>query len=182
MDRVFAYTINSRVVWLSEKIFQIPVLDDMCRIHLVENCQKIEQASCIDYNVRYFNKFVQDDLVFTPLTEDLRTSVQINYEKTKCYVRLSEFIQCSYLSSLPIVFKDECDKIEILAHSILDCTDMTPEDMAKHQGFVADLILEKKTELKKRYLATILDLKNAKTLQAVKEVEYTLIYEGIQIT
>ena len=181
MNRVFAYTVNSRVVWLSDKVFHLPVLDDLYRLHSVENCQDIKPDDCVNYTVKYFHKFIQDELVSSPLREEAKNDILIIREKIKCFTRLSDFIQCSFLSSMPIVFTEENDKLEILSKSIIDCTDLNGSQMAKHQDFINSMIREKKDELKRRYLHTVNLLKKAQSLEEVKEVEYTLIYEGIHV-
>lgn len=181
MKKVFVYAVNSRVVWLSDKVFHIPVLDDFYRIHLVENCQDIELSDCINYTVKFFNKFVQQELVYTPLNDKNKIETQINYEKIKCFSRISEFIQCSLLSALPTAFVDEYDKIDILAKSVVDTTGFSQTESEKHHDFINSLYADKKAELKLRYLHTVLQLKKARTLDEIKEVEYSLIYEGIGV-
>jgi hypothetical protein len=182
MKKKFAYVVNSRVVWLSDAVFHIPVLDDFYRIHLIENCQPIELENCTEYVVKLFNKFVQQELVHSPLiSEDAKIEIQINYEKIKCFSRISEFIQCSLLTSLPSVFLEESDKIEVLAKSVINTNILENNEEIKHLDFISSLLQEKKTELKKRYLNIILQLKKARSLEEIKEVEYSLIYEGIHI-
>lgn len=177
MNRVFAYTMHSRVIWISDKIFQIPVLDDLYHTHLVQNCQKIEIPDCINYTVKHFQKFAQDNLLYTPLQEDSRFNVEINFEKIKCFTRLSDLIQCSYLSSMPIIFNDETDKVEMLSSAIIDLAEASPEEVLKHRSFINSLVQKKKDELKKKYASFVLQIKKVKTLQEVKEIEYALMYE-----
>ena len=181
MGRVFAYSVNSRVIWLSDSVFHIPVLDDLYRVHLVEKCQNIETPDCVNYTVKFFHKFLQEDLVSSPLKEEARDNVLLLHEKVKCFVRLSDFIRYSLDSSMPMVFKDETEKIEILSQSVIDGSSLNAEEMAKHTAFISGLIAEKKQELKKRYISTVHLIKNARDLKEIKEIEYSLIFEGIHI-
>lgn len=181
MGRVFAYSVNSRVIWLSDNVFHIPVLDDLYRIHLVENCQNIESADCVNYTVKFFHKFLQENLVSSPLKEEAKANVLLLHEKVKCFVRLSDFIRYSLDSSMPMVFKDEAEKIEVLSKSIIDSSNLSAEEQAKHTNFIASLIDEKKQELKKRYIKNVHLIKNARDLKEIKEIEYSLIFEGIHI-
>ena len=181
MKKVFAYSVKSRVVWLSDEVFHVPVLDDFYRIHLIENCQQVELVDCIDYSIKFTNKFVQEELVHAPLNEAERNEVLINYEKIKCFSRISDFIQCSLRTSLPSAFFEESDKIEVLAGSVINTTSLGLDDAAKNLSFINTLFQDKKNELKKRYLTTVLKLKNCRSLEEVKEVEYSLVFEGIHV-
>lgn len=180
-DNFFIYAMNSRVLWISKNIFYIPVLSDLYSVHLLKNDLKIDLDACINYSVKYFNKFLQDELVLSPINEQDRQEVLISYEKIKVYIQLSEYVNYSYLSALPPVFNSESDKLEMLSQSLLNKNLIDCSVNEKHADFVSNLLKDKKVELKNRFIKIVHQLKKAKTLKEVQEIGYEVVYPEINV-
>lgn len=176
-----AYSVNSRVIWLSDKIYHVPVLGDLYRTHQIQDLSNINEEECYHYSVKLFHKFAQDKLVYAPLKSDEAPDVLLSYQKMKSYEKLCSLINAAYLTTLPIVFFSEEEKVQILAESFISVDSLNEIQKSKNLNFVNGLISEKKKELKKRYLKVVFDLKNAQTLDEVQTIDYTIVYEGLNI-
>lgn len=177
----FAYSMNSRVIWVSDEVFHVPVLNDLYRIHLVENFSDVNTAKCYDYTVKHFHKFVQTELVHNPLQAAQAEEVMINHEKMQCFIKLRDFVNFSYQAALPPVFGSETDKLEILAKSLINESQVGVGEVTKHHEFVNQLFQDKKSELSKRYIDLVHQLKSCRTLEEVKNVGYSIVYEAINV-
>lgn len=179
--KTFAYTMNGTVVWLSDEVFNIPVLNDLYRVHLIENIADVKLQECYNYSVKIYYKFLQSELVYTPLAGDPEDEILLNHEKIKNYVKLKDYINYSYSLAIPNVFVEESDQKDLLARCLVDYNNMSLEEISKHEEFLSLILKNKKEELKNRYTSFVHKLKSCKTLNEVKEVGYSIVFEGINV-
>ncbi len=51
----FVYTMDNRIVWLSEHVFQVSVLDDLYRVYQIEDLDlNVRLNNCFDFFVKDF--------------------------------------------------------------------------------------------------------------------------------
>lgn len=181
MSKLIVYSINSRVIWTSEKVYHVPVLTDLYRVHCVNDISNLKPEECFNYTVKFFHKYVQEQLIHSPLKKEETSEVLMNHQKMKSYEKLCDFINASYLSGLPPLLGDETEKVFLLSESLIDVSDMNQLQIQKHNEFVGKLFSDKKNELKKRYLKFVLDIKNAKSLEEVQKIDYSIVYEGLSV-
>lgn len=181
LSTMYAYTMNARVVWISDKIFNLPVLSDLYRIHRFENTAAIGSANCLQYTVKHFHKFLQDELILLPLASTEASEFLLAHEKIKAYLKLKEFINCSYLSALPDVFEGEEDRIEMLALSLVNTETLSQAAKQKHIDLTAQLIRDKKSELKNRFITIVHQLKACENPEQVQKIMHTIVYEGLHV-
>lgn len=179
-NKVYAYTLNSRVVWWDKNLLQIPVIAEMYMVHRAEKPQNTEVDDCINYVIKNYHKF-EDELIQTPLSDEESQRIRLLHLKVKFYMKLVDLINCSYSSAFPAVFSDEADRVEMLARSTVKSEQLDEKAMASHSEFINTLISDKKNELKNRYISFIHQLKDANTPEAVQKIGYTIVYEGINI-
>lgn len=179
-NKVYAYTLNSRVVWWDEKLQQIPVIADMYMVHRVERPFNVPVSECTAYVIRNNHKF-EDELIYSPLLEEESPRGKMLHLKVNFYMKLVDYINCSYNSAFPAVLGTEADRLEILAGTMIDVKMLNAEALETHCRFVATLISDKKNELKARHLRFVTELKEADTVEEVQRVGYTIVYEGINV-
>ena len=177
--KMFVYSVALRVVWISEDIFQIPVIDDLYRVQLIEDAEDVNEDNCTEYVINFSNKFVQTKLKLLPIPENISNEIYLIHEKVKAYVKLSQYVNYSYHSSLPMVFNSEADKIQMLADSFLNNDNQ--HEKIKHFSFVETLITDKKKELIKRYIQLLNQIQEANDLDTMKKVSYKIVYEAINV-
>ncbi len=182
--KVYVYTLNSRVVWWDLKLQQIPVIAEMYMVHRSELPELAKIGDCVNYIIKNNHKF-EDQLISSPLVSEIgdEESKQIKLVnlKVSIYMKLVDFINCSYQSAFPAVFTEEADQIEILARSLVNETSLDTQAIETHRQFVNKLISDKKTELKTRFISLIHQLKEAHTIDEVQKIGYTIVYEGINV-
>lgn len=179
-NKVYVYTLNSRVVWWDKNLQQIPVLAEMYMVHRAEKPQGSDVENCINYTIKNYHKF-EDQLVQTPLSSEESQRITLLHLKVKFYMRLVDLVNCSYKTAFPAVFSEEADRVEMLARSTVKSEQLDENAMASHSKFINTLISDKKNELKNRYVSFVHQLKDADTTDAVQKVGYTIVYEGIHI-
>ena len=179
-NKIYVYTLNSRVVWWDEKLQQIPVLAEMYMVHRAEKPQKTDVGDCVNYVIKNYHKF-EDELIQMPLSDEESQRIRLLQLKVKFYMKLVDLINCSYRSAFPAVFSDESDRIELLAGTMVKLEELDEKASAAHEKFIKSLISDKKNELKKRYLGLVHQLKDAASIEAVQSIGYTIVYEGINI-
>lgn len=181
-EKCFVYVINSRVLWMDSRAFHIPILNDLYSVYLIENPPEIPPDECVNYTVKSLRSFVQDSLVQAFLTDIERDATLLNREKIRIYLRLCDYINTSYLTSLPPVFFDEKDKIDVLASSLIDGDAVALEPDSRHFAFIESLIIEKKIALKKIFLHHSSQIKSASSLSDLKKISAELNYNEITVT
>lgn len=179
-NKVYVYTLNSRVIWWDKSLQQIPVISEMYMVHRAEKPQSADIGSCINYTIKNYHKF-EDELIQTPLSNEESQRITLLHMKVKFYMKLVDLVNCSYRSAFPAVFSDEADRVEMLARSTVKTDQLDEKAMALHSQFIKTLIADKKNELKNRYVSFVHLLKEANTPDAVQKVGYTIVYEGINI-
>lgn len=179
-NKIYVYTLNSRVIWWDKTLQQIPVIAEMYMVHRAEKPQGAEVENCINYTIKNYHKF-EDQLVQTQLSDEESQRITLLHLKVKFYMKLIDFVNCSYNSAFPAVFSDEADRVEMLARSTVKAEQLDENATAAHLKFIDTLIKDKKNELKNRYIGFVQQLKDADNLDAVQKVGYTIVYEGINI-
>lgn len=144
---VFTYSQDGKIFWISEKVFHIPVLDSPYTIHPENEVNTLE----------------------------ISDGMELQNEKVRLYIKVSELINISWASSMPAVFNEEADKLEILTGAIVQHTNQ------KHHNFIKSLMSEKKDLLKSKYLSLISEIKAADDMNQLKAVSYKLVFEGIHV-
>ncbi|MFZ3229653.1 MAG: hypothetical protein WA160_05580 [Pseudobdellovibrio sp.] len=178
----FVYALYNRVLWISDKVFHIPVLNDLYSIHLVDCIPNVEAKEYLNYTVISSHRFPQKELILNSIKDDgdLNEAL-LNYEKIKLFVRLCEFVNYSYLASTPNVFSDEHDKLDVLSQTVLDIRNFDAVATKKHLDFINTVFIEKKQKLIARYIDVVHQLKNATSISEVNEIGYKLVFAEIHV-
>lgn len=179
-NKVYVYTLNSRVIWWDKNLQQIPVIAEMYMVHRAEKPQSTDVSDCVNYVIKNYHKF-DDEMIPAPLSDEENQRIMLVHLKVKFYMKLTDLINCSYRSAFPAVFSEEPDRIEMLARSTVKSEQLDEKAMALHSQFINTLITDKKNELKNRYISFVHQLKEATTIDAAQKVGYTIVYEGINI-
>lgn len=176
--KLFVYTLNSRVVWWGREIQNIPVIAEVYRVHRVTSPANSETENCMNYVVKSFFKF-ENELILTPVSEMEIEVVKIVHTKIKIYMQLNEYINFAYKMDFPAVFDGEKNRIDILSKSLVDYSTLDEESVKAHELFVSQLVEDRKNELKSRYLKIVHEIKTAQTLDELKKISNTVVFEGI---
>jgi hypothetical protein len=175
----YVYTIDNRIVWFDTNIFYVPVLNDLHRIYEINLLSvDCDLKNCIHYIVKDFHQYSQREVHFSPLVGKNVDEYVLHFEKVKSYVKLCEIINQSYQSSLPHVFQNESEKIELLANVIQGNELHTTE---QNLNFVNQLIQDKKLSLKKKYTQIVHQLKNAATTEEISNINLEINFNRIHI-
>ena len=169
----YLYAMNGRVLWVGTRLSQVPVLPELYTAHLFKG-QISETSPITDFIIESTHRLVISEMKLSPIIDAAtNASVLLCSKKVEAFLNLCENIEISYKLSLPQVFNDEKDNIEMLALSLLD---HQIEDMAqqKHLIFFAESFVEKKNELKLRYLDGVKKIRSASSILDLNEV-YRLI-------
>ncbi len=178
----FVYTIDSRVVWISADIFQISVFNELYRVYQIENINsEVSLENCIHYTVKDFHNFNQKKLIYSPLGEDNSDQWRIYYHKIKTYLHLCDIINLSIRSARPPLLFTPADIFEVAAKSIVPFNEYDEAEKNKHLEFMKQLSDEKTSELKKRYLNYICQIKIAATCDDLEKIRNQITFNGIHL-
>jgi hypothetical protein len=111
----YVYSIDSRIVWLSDRIFQIPVLDGLYRVNLIEDIHtNIHSDNCFNYTVKDFLQFNQNRVIYNPISNDQHDIWKLRKEKIKIFDQLCNTVNlvlCSFFPPVSFNFEDQLDLI-----------------------------------------------------------------------
>jgi hypothetical protein len=178
--KTYVYTLNSRVIWLDAEIQHIPVIADMYRVHQAVMAGDVSIENCVNYVVKNFHKF-EEELVLSPIAPEEMQQIQFIHSKVQIYMRLKYYINASYKMAFPTVFSDEKDQLEMLAKGLLDYSQLDAVSINKHEVFVNQLISDKKSQLKERFINFVHLIKSANSAEELQKVSYSIVFEGINI-
>lgn len=178
----YVYSIDSRIVWLSDSIFQVPVLDDLCRVNQIENIDKdIHVDNCYNYTVKDFLRFSQNGVVYNPISEEQSEVWKIRKEKIKLFDQLCSTVNLVISSFFPPVSFDFDDQLKLVAQSLPGFSLLTTELQQKHSDFVQQLLVSKKEELKKRYLLFVQKIQETSSLDQLDRLREEIHFNRLNI-
>lgn len=178
----YVYSIDSRIVWLSDRIFQVPVLDDLCRVNQIENIDKdIHIDNCYNYTVKDFLRFSQNGVVYNPISEEQNEVWKMRKEKIKLFDQLCSTVNLVLSSFFPPVSFDFDDQLDLVAQSLPSFSLLAVDLQKKHSEFVQQLLVSKKEELKKRYLMFVQKIQTASTEEQLDRLREEIHFNRLNI-
>lgn len=178
--KIYVYTLNSRVIWIDSEVQHMPVVADMYRVHQAIKPDTMSVDNCVNYVVKNFHKF-EEELVYSPLAAEESELIKLMHAKIQIYIRLKNYVNVSYKMAFPDVFNAESDQIEMLAKGLVDYTKLDTESIQRHEQFVNQLVLDKKSQLKERFVNFVHLIKSANSAEELQKVSYSVVFEGINI-
>lgn len=178
----YVYSIDSRIVWLGDRIFQIPVLDDLCRVYQIENIDKdIHVDNCFNYTVKDFLRFTQNGVVYNPISEEQSEVWKMRKEKIKLFDQLCSNVNLVLSSFFPPVSFDFDDQLELVTQSLPSFSLLSVDLQQKHSDFVQKLLISKKEELKKRYLLFVQKIQETSSFEQLDRLREEIHFNRLNI-
>ena len=81
-NKVYVYTLNSRVIWWDKNLQQIPVIAEMYMVHRAEKPLNSEVGDCTNYVIKNYHKF-EDELIEAPLSDEESHRIKLLHLKVK---------------------------------------------------------------------------------------------------
>jgi hypothetical protein len=176
----FLYAMNGRVLWIGTRLTQVPVLTDLYTAHLFKG-QVDSEVPITDYVIEGTHQLVVNGVKYTPIEDSqIKQTLLLNSKKLELFLHLCEVIEVSHRLSLPQVFFEESDNVEIMTKSMVG-KELGVDAQDKHQIFIRECFEEKKKELKARYLEGVQKIKVAADLSDLAHVARGLSLAQIHV-
>ena len=169
----YLYAMNGRVLWIGSRLSQVPVLSELYTAHLFKG-HLAEPCDITDFIIESTHRLIVTEAKLSPLSDaGLKAKAVLSSKKVEAFLILCENIEISYRLTLPQVFYSENDNVEILAFSLLE-KNLDDDAQQKHLNFINESHIEKKKELKIRYLEGVKKIREAKSVTSLNEIYHAI--------
>jgi hypothetical protein len=178
----FVYAMDSRVVWVSDHIFQISILNDLYRVYKITDLNnRVPLDGCYFYTVKDFHKFDQENLIYSSPSDSDIQSLIIVHQKIKIYIHLCEVVNMALKSMYPPLLFSDKDLLDLVVRSSVDFEGLRSDEKCLHENFMKVLFDDKICEIKKRYLDFAKQIKNAETLEDLSTLSGRINFQTVNL-
>ena len=179
----YVYTINGRVVWLDHELFWIPVLPEMHKVYEIKNTPEDngEYAYCLQYVVKNFYEFTQDELAFSALPELESQFYFLCYSKTQVFLKLSKIVnQILQLMRLPVEF-NELEQTKVSIQTSLDTQNLDELALSRHSHFITNLRDQKRAAVHDLFVKFTNEIIFCKSEQEIQNLSNKISFNRLNI-
>lgn len=180
---IYVYTINSRVVWVSDQLFWIPVLPEMHKTYeILQSPIDLEKPiDCINYVVKNFYDFNQDSLAVNVLPAEENDFYVLCHKKVEVYLNLSKIInEVLLLMNAPVAF-NEAEQLNININACVNLVALNESSLNRHKEFITTIRSQKRDALLERYINFINEISTSDSQEKLQSIAYRITFNRLNI-